>query len=83
MMEEVLDKANHYANMEEELDLPDLKRTISQVDQAQEWKVGVKKQNEGHKRTTSNYAATAAPHVEFTISPQELLLKLKDDLNFK
>lgn len=24
-----------------------------------------------------------APHVEFTISPQELLLKLKDDPNFK
>lgn len=35
MMEELLDKANRYANMEEELDLPDLKRKISQVDQAQ------------------------------------------------
>lgn len=82
MMEELLDKANRYANMEEELDLPNLKRKISQVDQAQEWKVGVKKQNGGHKRMTSNYAA-AAPRVKFTISPQELLLKLKDDLNFK
>lgn len=34
MMEELLDKANRYANMVE-LDLPNLKRKISQVDQAQ------------------------------------------------
>lgn len=32
---------------------------------------------------SNNYVAMTAPHVEFTISPQELLLKLKDDPNFK
>lgn len=35
IMEELLDKANRYANMEEELGLPKLKRKIFEVDQTQ------------------------------------------------
>lgn len=82
-MEELVDKANYYTNMEEEFDLPDLKRKISQVDQTQEWNTRVKKKSGSHKRTTNNYAVTRVPRIEFTILPQEFLLKFKDDPNFK